>query len=107
LWRSRFKPVKQPNTLNPAGLHRWVMERRPWLSVAPTSATSSLVRAIIKAPGGCRGLIVLNNARGQRLGLDLVRTAFTEPYLDGPAATDQRFNFFEYQFNAAPWEDEP
>jgi len=108
MWRSRFKPTKQASTLNPAGLHRWVMQRHAWLKLESTAATASLVRGVVKAPGGCRGIIVLNPAaRGERLHMELVRTAFTEPYLDGAGAVDQRMSVFDYVFAGAPWEDEP
>ena len=44
-------------------------------------------------------------ARGKVLHLELVRPAFTEPYLDGDEAIDRRLRIVSETLRHAPWEE--
>ena len=45
------------------------------------------------------------NSRGRKVVLALRRVAHTEPYLDGPTATDQFYTILSKTMAAAPWEE--
>ena len=50
-------------------------------------------------------MILKAGSRGKRLRMDLHRQAFTEDYLDGPAATDEHHLIVDVAFDHAPWEE--
>jgi hypothetical protein len=105
LWRSRERPEKHP--ISGTDLSHYTYRLAPWVVVeAGGAASDATVSRIVQAPGGQRGLVVLAGGnRGRRLQLVLRRIAFTEPFLDGPAATDEVDSILDVTFVRAPWEE--
>lgn len=61
---------------------------------------------IVVAPGGQRALVTLTaGSRGKRLLLALEHIVYTEPYLDGPAATNTFYTVLDKVLATAPWEE--
>ena len=104
LWREREVAHLVP--LPQTDIQHWELERALWVSPARSSGATTNVTRIIQAPGGQRGLVVLApGSRGTRLLMHLLRTAFTEAYLDGPTATDELQPIIDIGFHRAPWEE--
>jgi len=77
-----------------------------WLTIEEGGDSGGIVDNIVFAPGRQRALITFKpGSRSKILGLDLVRRAFTEPYLDGAGATDSRFRIVSETLRHAPWEE--
>jgi hypothetical protein len=90
----------------PAAAKRYELRPAPWLQLAQQAGGDDIVDHIVRAPGAQRALVTLKaNARGKHLKLALQRVAHTEPYLDGPGATDQFFTVLDLALVAAPWEE--
>jgi hypothetical protein len=106
MWRSRAIP-RELTDPGPAGAKRFELVPVEWLTVAEQPGGDPVVDRIVRAPGGQRALVTLKaNSRGKRLRLALKRIAQKEPYLDGPAATDQFFTVADFNFIRAPWEED-
>ncbi len=104
LWRERENatPITVPDT----DMKHWELTRDPWIEPVLKPGADPIIDRIVRAPGGQRALVLLKpNSRGKRLRMDLRRTAFTESYLDGPTATDERQPVVDVAFLAAPWEE--
>jgi hypothetical protein len=105
LWRTRPFPAKIVDNTGPSPAERWVMGERDWLRLELKSGAPAIIAAngMIRAPGDQRALIVLAaNSRGQRLQLDLVRPAVSEPYLASP---EDRLTVVDIPLTKAPWEE--
>ncbi|MCC6589313.1 MAG: hypothetical protein IT168_21625 [Bryobacterales bacterium] len=106
MWRSRKIPRKVVDA-TPPNAERYELTQVEWLKLEQQAGGDAIVDKIVKAPGGQRALISLKpNSRGKKLKLGLRQVAMKEPYLDGPAATDQLFTIVETILNRAPWEEE-
>lgn len=106
LWRNRLLPreILDPT---PTGNKRYEMTPVTWLQPSEEPGGDAIVDKIVMAPGGQRALITLKpNSRGKRLRLALKKIAQKEPYLDGPAATDQYTTIADLILTRAPWEEE-
>ncbi|MCB5185576.1 hypothetical protein LG201_10215 [Methylobacillus gramineus] len=86
---------------------RWRMLEKTWLNLVADAGNTTNVIRTIWAPGRQRALVMLEaNARGKRLQLALRREVFTEPYLDGAAATPTSFVVVDEILGHAPWEEQ-
>ena len=86
---------------------RLVLTQQEWLTIAEGPSGGNIVDRVVFAPGGQRALLTLKpNSRGKVLHVDMIRRAFTEPYLDGAAATDTRFRIVAETLARAPWEED-
>ena len=104
MWRERPLPTLVTST-GPSAAQRYELQDQPWLELVQQGG-DAIVDFIVPAPGGQRALVILKpNSRGQHLVLALKRVAHTEPYLDGPAATDQFYPILDMTLDAAPWEE--
>ena len=104
VWRGRERAtlVPVPNT----DVKHYELTVDPWLAPEVSAESTAGVARTIRAPGGQRGLFVLQvNQRGNRLKVHLRRTRFTEPYLDGPGP-DEVVPMLDVAFLRAPWEEE-
>lgn len=91
---------------DPQPVKRWALTEQTWLTLEEAGTGDAIVDEIIFAPGRQRALITLNaGARGKVIHLELVRKAFAEPYLDGAAATDDRYRIVSETLMRAPWEE--
>jgi hypothetical protein len=105
MWRSRPIPTKITDP-GPAAAQWYDLSPQPWLALAQQAGGDNIVDHIVMAPGGQRALVTLTaNARGMHILLALQRIAHTEPYLDGPGASDQFFTILDVKLAAAPWEE--
>lgn len=105
MWRDRPIPTKVTDP-GPAAAQRYDLDPQPWLSLDQQAGGDDIVDHIVPAPGGQRALVTLKpNSRGKHIMLALRRIAHTEPYLDGPGATDQFSNILDLSLIAAPWEE--
>lgn len=103
--RSRALPEEDISSDTPP-TKRWRMKEKVWLDLTTASGGTAGVTRTIWAPGQQRALVMLvAAARGQRLQLALERTAFTEPFLDGPGATPVTFTIIDEILGHAPWEE--
>ncbi|MEM7056371.1 MAG: hypothetical protein AAF557_02165 [Pseudomonadota bacterium] len=106
---SRTRPLPQELTeTDPDGIEvkRWRLEETPWLDIEESSASDNIVDKIVFAPGRQRALVTLKpGARGKVLRMDLVRTAFSEPYLDEGFSSDIRAEIVAEPLDQAPWEE--
>jgi hypothetical protein len=106
MWRARALP-RELTDPGPAAAKRFELVPVEWLTLAEQPGGDPVVDHIVRAPGGQRALVTLKpGARGKRLRLALKRLAQKEPYLDGPAATDQFFTVADLIFTRAPWEED-
>ncbi len=104
MWRSRPIPTKITDP-GPAAAVRYDMSPQPWLALQQVGG-DPVVDNIIPAPGGQRALVTLKpGSRGKHLMLALCRIHHLEPYLDGPASTDQIINILDVNLLNAPWEE--
>ena len=104
LWRSRdaARLVTLPN----GGVQHWELARADWVWPEEAAGSGGVVQRIVRAPGGQRAIAILKpSSRGSFCELVLHRKAFTEPYLDGSAATDQLEPLAEVSLLNAPWEE--
>jgi hypothetical protein len=104
----RTRPVPAEVTSDDAvPVKRHALVETEWLALAESAGAPALSDRIVYAPGRQRALITLKpGARGKALRLDLIRRAFTAPYLDGPGATDAAFRIFAETLRRAPWEED-
>lgn len=105
LWRRRLlpRPTSDPT---PDGNKRYELRPVVWLEPAGQSGGDDIVDRIVAAPGGQRALVTLKpNSRGKHLRVALRRAAQPEPYMDGPAATDQFATIADLVLTRAPWEE--
>jgi hypothetical protein len=105
MWR--YRPV--PTEVSDAGLaaaRRYELVPTAWLRLSEQSGGDAIVDHIVPTPGAQRALVTLKPfSRGKHLRLALRRVAFTQPYLDGSAATDQFFSIVDLTLDRAPWEE--
>jgi len=104
LWRER----ERADLVIIAGtdIKHWELGRAPWVEPRRAAGSTTAVTRTVRAPGGQRGLMFLApNSRGTRLLVELIRRAFTEPYLDGAAALDETEAVADITFTRAPWEE--
>ena len=103
----RTRPLPAEVTSNDAvPVTRIELVEQAWLTIKEGSDSGGIVDNIVFAPGRQRALITFKpGSRGKILGLDLIRRAFTEPYLDGAGATDSRFRIVSETLRHAPWEE--
>ena len=105
MWRERPIPILITDPA-PASAQRYELRPQPWLELVQQAGGDNVVDYIVPAPGGQRALVTLKpGCRGQRVTLALRRVAYTEAYLDGPAATDQFYTVLDQVLTAAPWEE--
>jgi len=82
------------------------MKPTAWLDLQQQPGGDPIVDHIVPAPGGQRALVTLKpGSRGKQVKIALRRIALTQPYLDGPAATDQFFTVLDLSLLQAPWEE--
>lgn len=106
MWRTRSIP-REITDPGPAANKRYELTPVEWLALSEQAGGDPVVDRIVRAPGGQRALITLKpNSRGKHIRLALKRIAQKEPYLDGPAATDQFLSVADFIFVKAPWEEE-
>lgn len=106
LRRRRLLPAEITGTDTPP-TKRLELRAQEWLRIGEAATSDSIVARTIFAPGAQRALVMLKSgSRGKVLHLELVRRAFTLPYLDGPGATDARFRIVSETLRRAPWEEE-
>lgn len=106
IWRDRSIP-KEVTDPNPPNAKRYEMTPTNWLRLEEQVGGDAIVNKIVVAPGGQRALITLNpDARGKTLQLALRQIAQKEPFLDGPAASDQFFTVVKAVLASAPWEEQ-
>ncbi|SDX40905.1 DUF6603 domain-containing protein [Marinobacter mobilis] len=85
---------------------RLALTEQEWLTMAEGSSGDGIVAQVIYAPGRQRALCILKPlSRNKILHLELVRKAFTAPYLDGDSATDQSYRIVSETLRHAPWEE--
>jgi large repetitive protein len=105
MWRDRPLPT-QITGPGPTAAQWYELQPQPWLELAQQPGGDDIVDRIVTAPGGQRALVTLKSgARGKHILLALQRIAHTEPYLDGPGATDQYLTVLNMNLTAAPWEE--
>ncbi len=105
IYRTRALPTEVTSD-DPVPITRIELVERAWLTLEESSGGGHIVDHIVYAPGRQRALITFKaGSRSKVLGLDLVRRAFTEPYLDGAGATDRRFQIVAETLRQAPWEE--
>ena len=105
MWRNRPLPMVVSDPA-PAGSQHYEMLPQPWLQLLQGAGGDAVVDEVVQAPGGQRALVTLKaNSRGRKVVLALRRVAHTEPYLDGPTATDQFYTILSKTMAAAPWEE--
>ncbi|WP_299655917.1 hypothetical protein [uncultured Tateyamaria sp.] len=106
----RTRPLPQEVTEeDPDGIAttRWRLEPTPWLSIAESAASDNVVDTILFSPGAQRALITLKpGSRGQSLRINMVRKAFSEPYLDEGLGGDVEFEIIATDLTRAPWEED-
>lgn len=92
---------------DPTPVKRLELVLQEWLNLGESATGGAIVDRIVYAPGGQRVILTLKpGSRGKVLHLDLIRRAFTLPYLDGAAATDLRIRIVSERLVRAPWEEE-
>ena len=105
MWRNRPIPTQITNP-DPTAAQWYQLEPQPWLELAQQPGGDDVVDQIVTAPGGQRALVTLKpGARAKHIILALERVVHTEPYLDGPAATNQFFTVLDMNLANAPWEE--
>ena len=103
--RDRLLPQEVSSADTPP-TRRWQMQPRAWLALETATGGSASITRTIWAPGNQRALVMLGpGARGKRLRLALIKKAFVDKFLDGPAATDTSFVIVDEILGAAPWEE--
>ncbi|WP_299046105.1 hypothetical protein [uncultured Tateyamaria sp.] len=106
----RTRPLPQEVTEeDPDGIAitRWRLEPTPWLSIAEASSSDDVIDKTLFAPGAQRALITLKpGSRGKALRLNMIRKAFSEPYLDEGLSGDTEIEIVATDLTRAPWEEE-
>ena len=92
---------------DPTPVKRLALTLQEWLNLGESATGDGIVDKIVYAPGGQRVILTLKpGSRGKVLHLDMIRRAFTLPYLDGAAATDAHYRIVSERLIRAPWEEE-
>ena len=105
LWRERERATLV--TLAGTDVKHYELTRDPWVFPQQGPGSDDIVDRIVRAPGGQRAIVLLKpGSREHKLSLVLKRLAFTESYLDGPAASDETYKLVDVAFPKAPWEEE-
>lgn len=104
LWRERERADLV--TIAGTDIEHWELGRAPWVEPRRAAGSTTTVTRTVRTPGGQRGLMFLApNSRGTHLLVELLRRAFTAPYLDGAAAVDEAEAVADITFTRAPWEE--